>query len=436
MPGDLLMIVTVLPMVMVVGVLGLRAPMQTVVPLYAAMVPFGSGFILPIGLPNPFDSLTSIVGLVAVIGLGFHLVFLRTAGTVRPELIAWLLFGAVNGLSFIWSIDRGATVQRVLIVMSLLALYALVSLIPVTRSDLARLRDAIIVGASLACAYGFYLLLTDALPEENAGMPRFATAGGAGDASDPNITAATLVLPIALGLDRALKGGRTSVRFLAGVGTAFMVIGLILTASRGGALGAALAVFVVLAHHHKPLRFALVVLLSLALVFTLTSRLAPEQAGRFQVSDSSGRTDIYQVGWVACQAHCLTGSGSNTFTEVHRQYYLSTPEAIGVRIDEPPHNIWLGVVIELGVAGFATMSVALALTVRSVLKLPRAVRGAPLAGLVGVLTTNMFLGNLYFKYFWLVILYASVAAGVHERRAGSSRVEGSCTAGRDLAVVP
>ena len=413
---SILVAVAALPLVVLLGISGLRAPLRVLLPIYALLVPFGSGLTLAVGIPSPFDSLTSLFGLAVIIGLGIQLLVHRATGPIRTEVLAWIAFAGLNGVTYLWSVNRGRTASQFFILASLLALYVLVSMLPIDPGDVARLRDGIIVGGTLACAYGFYLLLTGALPEEAAGLPRFATAGGAGDASDPNITAAVLVLPIVLGLARTLRARSGGVRLAAGLATALMVVGLLLTASRGGALAATVGIIVLLAHERRSALVGVGVVATVAVVVLASTLLAPEQVERLQTSGSSGRTNIYDVAFVACSEHCLTGSGLNTFREVHRDAYLRTPGAVGVRIDEPPHNILLGAVIELGVAGLLILVGAVVLTIRSLRHLPRDVRGAPLAAIIGLLVSNAFLGNLYFKYFWLVLLYAVVVSAGHREQ--------------------
>lgn len=400
----------VLPAVAAVGVAALRSPTRTVLPVYAALVPFGSGIALPIPLPSPFDTVTTLAGLAASGALVLHIILVGGTRRLHPSLSAWLMFVGVSGLTFAWSIDRGDTVERFLILISLVALYVVALLAPVGREEVERLKDGIIIGATLACGYGFFLLLTGNLPEEKAGLPRFATAGGVGDASDPNITAAVLVLPLVLAISRVFRSRRPIVRAAHGAAALLIATGLLLTASRGGMLAASLAVFVLVLHERRRALIVVVTLLLVTIVGLVGYALAPEQIERLDKPGSSGRTSIWMVGLIACERWCLTGSGLNTFEEVHTETLLSTAEATGFRLGEPPHNMWLGVAIEVGVVGVALLAVALVLTALPLRRLSLTRRGPPLAALVGLLVANFFLANLHFKYFWLVLLYVAYEA--------------------------
>lgn len=410
-----LLALAALPLVIAAGVAALRAPLRVLVPVYAALVPFGSGITVPIGIPPPFNTVTTLAGLGVIAVVGAQLLFGGGGERLHPSIPAWLLFAGMNGVTFLWSMDRSATFDRFVILASLVALYVVTLLVPIDRGDVERLRDGIIIGGTLACAYGFFLLLTGALPEEKAGLPRFATAGGVGDAADPNITAAVLILPLVLATSRAIHAERKLVRIGCVASALLIGTGLLLTASRGGMLAAALALVVLIAHDRRPLGVTITAVLLLVVIAAVGSVLAPEQFERLDKSGSSGRTNIWRVGLIACERHCLTGSGLNTFPKVHTETLLSHAGAAGVRLNEPPHNIWLGVAVELGVTGLVLLVIALATTVLPLRALSRAQRGPPVAALVGVLAANFFLANLYFKYFWLVLMYAAFEASAMTR---------------------
>jgi hypothetical protein len=104
-----------LPLLVPLGVRGLRDPLRILLPLYALLIPFGSGITVPVGIPSPFNTLTTLVGLAVVAGLSVHILIYRTAAPWRPEVIAWTLFAAVNGLTYLWTVDRSETAGRFVI---------------------------------------------------------------------------------------------------------------------------------------------------------------------------------------------------------------------------------------------------------------------------------------------------------------------------------
>jgi O-antigen ligase len=397
-----------LPLLAVGGLVGFRSPLKLVLPVYAVLVPFGSGITLPIPLPSPFNTVTTLVGLIAAGCLVAHRMLCTSAPPrLLPEVVAWILFAGVNGLTYLWSIDAGKTLSGFSILLSLLGLYVLLTLMPVTWQEVHLLGFGSVVGGLAICLWGLYLLATDNLPEEKAGLPRFSIAGGVGDAADPNITAAVLVFPLAVAAGYALFGTRSWLRLAAALSAATMAGGILLTASRGGMLAAGVGLLVLIAHHRRrlPVLVAAGVVGLLVLVGSMLA--APEQVSRLDQAGSSGRTNIWRTALAACPRYCAYGSGLNTFPDVQEETLLSTPEIPGFRLGEPAHNIWLGAAVETGIVSIVLLGAGLGLSAASLWRLPGPVRAVPLAGLAGLLTSNMFLGNLRFKYFWLVLMYAA-----------------------------
>jgi O-antigen ligase len=87
-----------------------------------------------------------------------------------------------------------------------------------------------------------------------------------------------------------------------------------------------------------------------------------------------------------------------------------------------PHNIYLLVVIELGVLGLLLTLAGLGTALTGALRLPEAMRGPPVAALLGTMVSSFFLSNLEFKFFWAVLAYAaiSVTVAAGERAAGAA----------------
>jgi O-antigen ligase len=81
------------------------------------------------------------------------------------------------------------------------------------------------------------------------------------------------------------------------------------------------------------------------------------------------------------------------------------------------------VAIELGIAGLLLFFAVLGLTVAEAWRLPRAVRGPPLAALLGTYQAALFLSNLGYKFFWMAFIMvalhrsASYLESANQRRA-------------------
>lgn len=417
------LLLAAVPALALAAALTARWPRRAVLCAYAAAVPFGSGITVPVPLPAPFNTLTTLLGLatVAVFALGL----LHPGGQARripaAALIALLLLAA-HAVTYAWSIDRGASFDAVLVLGSLVVLFVVVAASHLDADDLRWFQASIVVGGALACAYGLVLLLTDQLPQEAAGVARFATAGGVGDDSDPNITAATLVLPLLLAVGFAVDR-RGWWRAGAGAAAVLLATGILLTASRGGLAGAVVALVVLLLARRPSARTVGALLGAAVGLALVVSVVAPAQFERLSRSGSSGRTSVWELGLAACDARCATGSGIGTYLEVHQDTFFHEPWAEGVRASLKAHNIWLQAGVETGVLGVGLLLALFVATGVALLRVPRALRAPPLAALAGLLVTNAFLGNLAFKYFWLVLVHAVVVAAASAEHRGARRPE-------------
>jgi O-antigen ligase len=397
--------------------------------------------MVPIPLPSPFNTPSSAVGALAIGALVVHLIGERRAGATAsppwiPEEVAWwLLFAGFASLTFLWSVNPDETLQELLILLSLVALYALAAFARVSPLDLRRFEFAIVLGGVLAAAYGIVLLITSDLPLFGGTVPRLATVGGMIEEAGPNETAATLLLPLAIATGRSVDPDTRGRRAPWVLASALIAIAIVLTASRGGLLSMGVVV-VVVAWNAGRMRMVvwLGILAVVALLMVPTFGADALQARLFKDS-SSGRTLIWRTAFEACDRHCLTGSGYGTFPDVYNEALGVSASISGQKLRQRAHNIWVRVGIETGLVGLVLMSGALFLHARDLNRLPRLLRGPPLAGFLGVMTANVFLSNIGFKYFWLTMIHglltivvwtrasAPVPAlvDVHVARKGTSR---------------
>ena len=415
-----LLVLAAIPLVVVVLVFGLRSPLGVLVAGYAFIVPFGSAIDLPIPLPPPFNTVSSLAGLAAVAGMFLHLLLVRR-GPVRVPSAApiWLLFLCLAGLTFAWSVDGARTIDDLMVVVSLVALYVLTALMPVSTPHAQRICTAIMTGAVVASVIGIVLVVGGHAPIGKSGVPRFLITG-----DDPNHTAAGLLLPLMLAMSRSVDRRQSPpARAFAVGGVVVMATGIVLTGSRGGVLAALTGTLVVMAHTGSTKRAGSVVIV-LGLAVLLGLRQAPEKLqDRLVARTSTGRTDIWQLGLATCPRYCFVGSGFGTFPAVYQKEFRTNPEGGGYRTAAfRAHNIWLQALIEIGIAGLVLLVLGFAATVREVARLPREDRGPPLAALLALAVASSLLSNLTFKYFWLVLMYSVIvvsAAGRTESERGT-----------------
>jgi O-antigen ligase len=405
-----------------------RAPLRTLLPVFAFIVPVGSIVTVPLPLPSPFNSLSSLVGGMLLGALLVHLVGERAAGRrfgrrLPAQAVLWLLFVGLSALTLLWSINPSETVSGLTILFSLVAIYILALLADVTLEELRRIELAIVLGGVVAAGYALVLLLSSGLHLFGGHTPRFASTGGAGEDAGPNETAAALLLPLAIAVGRVVDRSFRARRGWWILGSISIAIAITLTASRGGLVSMGL-LLVALAWNEGRIRVAIFVGMCalIALIVVPQFGAAALQERLFKQS-SSGRTGIWRTALEACNQHCLVGSGYETFGDAYNEAVGVSPDIMGPQLRKKAHNIWVRAMIETGLLGVLLLTAALIAQLRDLGKLPRRFRGPPLAGFLGVVAANVFLSNLGFKYFWLAMTYAGLAAVVYGAELDTAPME-------------
>ncbi len=394
------------PVILAFVVASFREPIRIALPVYAVLIPFGSG--LSIGLPGPFGSLSSLLGiLLALALLAQHLTVGRGTARIPATAPVWLSFLGLAGASVFWSVAPGRTAYSFAVLASLVLLYVLLTLGRIDRVDLTRVEDALVIGGVVAACYGIaQLLFLGGFPNPQGGTARFGN-----DLLGPNNQAAALLLPLVIAVARAaVRSG--AMRLAHVVAVVILLSGVVMTGSRGGLIAALVALIAVVLFSRRGrgmligLGAAAGVLLAAVLVFN------PAGLGERQVTNesSSGRGDIWEVGLSACPTYCLTGSGWGTFPVVYKMEQAAVPEARVLRrgVAWQAHNIAMQAGIEAGVLGLLLVAVGLGLTMADALRLPAALRAPPVAALFGTFVSSFFLSNLEFKFFWMVLAYVAL----------------------------
>lgn len=327
------------PLVAWLGLTVSRSP-WIALSLYAASVPFGSAVRVP-GLAGGLGTLSSWLGMVATAALVLQLAGgWRRSPRLDPALPVWLMLLALTLLTYLWSVAPAETLHDVMVLAALVLLYAVAVMAPAGSVERVTLQRGLVAGGVMVGLLGFVDMATGAFAAGRAG--RFGVAGGGGGGeADPNITAAALILPLAVALGEVVQERRSS-RWWWFAASLLIVVGLLSTASRGGALGALTVVAVLMLNlpgRRGRLRVAaiavVVVVVGAAVVpDTTVDRLLTRRG-------STGRTAIWEVAVRQCPTFCWLGSGWGTFPEVHERALLTDPAAQGNRLRLEAHNVSL-----------------------------------------------------------------------------------------------
>jgi O-antigen ligase len=418
-------------------------PLRTVLPLYAATLPIASVVRLGVPFPAPFNTLSSLLGgLTIAAGVG-HIILYRRGRVPTLPVAMWMLFLAWAGVSAFWALSIGSAVDEVVLAVSLLSLLVVVSLLPAEEPDLDVLRLAIILGGIAVGLYALVLIPSGALPTHGV-TERFSVASDPQD-TNPNILAASLLLPAVLSLERLILGGTRWLaprtwRLLGGAGLFLSTVAILFTGSRGGLLACLIAVGVVIQRVRRlpgmravarktALGIAGAVTVVLALGAAIMATAPTSTAGQVirsetlsritrTTDDGSGRLQIWAVGGRACMRYCAFGAGFGNFPEAYTEAFIGSDASTNVGLDRPAHNVFLSLAVETGIVGITLFALALLLEYVSVRR-PSLQRIAPGLGgaVVAIVVAEIFLSAIWFKYFWLVFLLIRVAEGVAARQS-------------------
>jgi hypothetical protein len=413
----------------------LTRPGRTILPLYAGLVPIGSTFKLSLPFPSPFNTLSSVAGMVLVAACLMHILLYRRALVPRLPVAAWLLFLAWTSVTLFWSLDAGASVSQLAIAVPLVMMVVVIGLFPVDEVDLDVLRVTVIAGGAIVGLYAVYLVATGKSFASHGVSERFALTSSTSQETNPNILAASLMLPLAMAVECVVLPGR---RWLGrrgwrmvGSGTGLLILAaVVFTGSRGGLIAAfaTIAVALVVAQRIPMAAAAVrgVLILGVVIIMlvvatigviavrnptgTVAQTVAGDAVGRLTNESSSGRTEIWQTGLIACRTYCAWGVGIGNFATVYGAIHPFSAVEKNVGGNRPAHDVYLSVAVETGLLGLSLLALALlaewmSLSMRALQNVAVGLKAA----IAGLLVSSIFLSAIWFKYFWLIFCVIRVA---------------------------
>ncbi len=330
-------------------------------------------------------------------------------------IVGLLLFGTV---SILWAPDAGQTrsaLERLLLVAALAVVtYTAAS----TRSGFRTI------------VHG-YLLASAGTSLYSIGSGTYLGKGRLAGLFDPNYFAAELIPAILICCFLFATTGSSRTRLLATAVAGVDLVAFVLTQSRGGIVGLAVALLgaIAFAGRARPRMLALVfVLVAAGLGYYLAYKPAHVfEAGRRGglSATSSGRIDEWAVALRVVEGHPLGGVGLGNYEVVEPSYATQTLNLnfvhYIVNFRQVVHNTYLQMAAEVGFVGLflflAILVLPLRLAGRALARLDQGLgelefhaRGLA-AGAIGMFAAYIFLTAEYEKQLWLVLgLLASVPA--------------------------
>jgi O-antigen ligase len=313
-------------------------------------------------------------------------------------------------------------------------LFVIVATTATDRNTLRLVLTAFVVGAVLSVVVGTLTGMMNTSPEAVEDTARLEGATG-----DPNFLAAGVVSALVLAAGLLVTARGALARLALTVSLVVMAGGLVASQSRGGfvavlvVLGAAMLVF--------KRRRAYVALMALILVgaaavfFSAT----PHALDRITsaTDGGSGREGLWTVAWRAFQDYPVTGVGLNNYPLVTADYTRQPGQLERVqKIVERPtvvHNLYLQVLVETGLIGFALFMFIVLAALRAAWRASRlaerrgdeeleALARAVFVAMIGMLAASFFISDQVDRRLWLVLALGPAVLTVVVRRARSGPV--------------
>jgi len=290
----------------------------------------------------------------------------------------------------------------------LFLVYLSIALYPFTERDYSYVMKAIIVGGIVAAMMSLFVYFREIT---YANSFRGSLILKEGKWADPNHFATSLILPLLLSL-YWLTSQRESRKTWATASIVMISITILLTGSRGGGIGAVVAVllFYWRAKRHIRRRVVIATILIAGILVFSTWQIAPRQLlKRFDIqqileSGGAGRLFIWSVGLEVFFHRPLNGYGYDNFPHAYGLFSGVVPtKYLSYRTYKVAHSIYLQTFAELGIIG----GLLLLFTLWKHWRLARTLARKSFLGialesaLVGILVTSATLGTLNYKYFWL-----------------------------------
>lgn len=381
--------------------------------LFVVSLPIENVLVIPI--VGGLGRLTGIILLLFSIPLFIG----RGAITVRRVPIPLVIMGlyalwSVAGL--LWTIEQSSTVGYVSTFLQLLVLVVALWQIFGYEAGRRAIMQAFVIGCVLAVMDG----VRNFAEGNEAVYLRFSVSN-----TDPNEYALVLALGIPMAFELFTRGKRW-LRFLNLMFIPVLLVGIVLSSSRGGTIAAAVALLVLplgiftldrFGRHVIVLLFSLVLL---AVPFYWAEIAATVGTNLDRISTlgdelTSGtlneRSTIWLAGVDAFTVRPVVGSGGGTFP-------AAIEKEVGMR--QVAHNTFLSVVVEMGILGFLLFAAILLTVALPLFRLPRKWAMPSVILLVTLLVGIAPLSWEFRKPFWLVLTLLMIVASARLERASGS----------------
>lgn len=307
-----------------------------------------------------------------------HAGALLLPGALYGGVLSWAAYQASTGLS----LDADATWSAIAALSAYAACFWIAAQVGRSRTTARRVVDAVALFGAALSVYGIAAHLTGVNPilGDDPTVNRERLTATFANPNSFAFVAATAALASLSAIDRRLSeelGDFARVKdvlraiqsrsWLFALAFLACLIALFLTASRGGVIVAALAVFVWLAlrrgagQQGRSGSVGRVAALLGALIFAIGLFVGSDQIlDRLSETDQfdAGRSEIFATTWIAIADHTETGVGLGAYEEGVKPYLR---DGLATQTWAKAHNLYLELMLELGLPAFLAWATALGL---------------------------------------------------------------------------
>ncbi len=397
------------------------------------------------GWPSALQALGTLLGLV-VLRHWLSKPTQRLRGDVMLILLA--AHGFVLLSSSMYAVNPALAYEKFFEHIKCLLIFLLVINLVRSRITLDRAVWTLVIVGGILSTISVYQVMTSSYGWDFGGFGRIKNAQIVGELrqpritgpfADPNFYAQILIPLVPLMLYRLRDGVSRWGKILGAYALTACLITLVFTYSRGGILALAVVLGLPLIIQRTPMKHCLagLVLFGIALVMVpqqfeqrlrTLSQFVSDDRSTIANMDSSfqQRVLLMRVAWEIWREHQFLGVGAGNYSEHYQEY----AERIGSTVSSYEdfdqrrfaHSLYLEMGAETGLVGmtvFAAILVVVGMKGWHAIRIFRQISDfaaarlitSLLVGLIGYLTTSLFLHAHYLRHFWLLL--ALVAASAH-----------------------
>jgi O-antigen ligase len=347
------------------------------------------------------------------------------------------LFGAVGGLmawivvSLTWESDPSAGAGKLLGLLAAAAVMVMIATMGATPRGARLIVIGFVAGATLTVLYG--LIDTQVLTPNSSALSSAAVSGrrvdGTGGLFDPNELAAGIIPALILACAMMGVYRQFAPRLALALAVAVMTMGLAATQSRGGFIGALVALLAALVFFKGRRRALLLGICTVAAGLGLWFAANPAALNRVTNYDGggSGRSELWRLAWAMTEDHPVVGVGYGGFSSQAPSYErrVGPLQFLAVTVEHPKvvHNTYLQVLAEDGIVGLALLLAVILAALRAAHLAAGSFdrRGSPafaalsravLVGTIGLLAACFFVSQTADYRLWLLLGLGPALLGI------------------------